>query len=113
MGDGPQPHASSRVTAHVTSSRGMKVEATDSTSRVAFVAPPPPAGPFVYHDSPSLATAWASQSVSVRAATRRRTSYGEEPVLDSRGPCSALTPIRSRRVSAVWIRGAANLWTNH
>jgi hypothetical protein len=50
------------------------VDDIESTSRVADVAPPPPAGPFVYNDSTSDPIRLASAIVGLRAATRSRTS---------------------------------------
>src|SRR6188474_3524506 len=102
MSDRPQFHATSIRTLHRTRSRGMNVDASDKTSRVLLIAPPPPAGPFVYSDSTSFATACAPERVFVRAATRSRTSYGRPCSLDMREPCNALMPMKSQRISDVW-----------
>lgn len=47
VGDAAELHAVITCTSHRTRSRGMNVDPTDNTSRVAFIAPPPPEGPLV------------------------------------------------------------------
>ena len=67
-----------RRTVHGTSARGMNVDAIATTSRTDRVAPPPPAGPFVYSASTSSPIRCAASRDDARAATRTRTSYGSD-----------------------------------
>src|SRR5687768_1551959 len=94
-------HVPTQATEGRTAPRGTKADATAITSRVDFMTPPPPAGPFVYSVSISSPMRRASVGLSHCAVMRARTSYGSPCAVESASPCSAFTPMRSSRSSLV------------